>query len=204
VARLSGEARHVPRVPPRASPSPWWQAGRAALLPAGPGPGLDEAALRDLWFNADSPRAGWPGSRPGAGHLEGAGQACTARYEALRAEWRALRQQREAWAVAPYPPVFVTVDAVVRCAGQVLLIRRDRHPGAGLLALPGGFLEQQDTLLESALREVQEETRLALPAADWRAALQGVAVFDAPGRSQRGRTITHAHFLRPGQRPARR
>ena len=210
LARLSGEAPDtVLRVLPAGEPeAAWWQAMAAAPVLQAPaaeaGPWPDEAALRDQWFNADSPSRGLarlasqlaPDTLKTLGH-----QIDTTRYEALRAEWRTLRQQREAWAVAPYPPVFVTVDAVVRCAGHVLLIRRDRHPGAGLLALPGGFLEQQDTLLESALREVQEETRLALPLAEWRAALQGVAVFDAPGRSQRGRTITHAHFFDLGQRP---
>ena len=34
---------------------------------------------------------------------------------------------------------------------------------------------------------------LALSAAEGRAALRGVRVFDHPGRSQRGRVITHAH-----------
>lgn len=210
VAHLSGEAPDsVLRVLPKGLPeAPWWQAMAAApslqVDPVEGSPWPDEAALRDLWFNADSPSRGLgrlaaqlaPDTLKALGDL-----VDNARYEALRAEWRTLRQQREAWAVAPYPPVFVTVDAVVRCAGHVLLIRRDRHPGAGLLALPGGFLEQQDTLLESALREVQEETRLELPQADWRATLQGVAVFDAPGRSQRGRTITHAHFFDLGARP---
>lgn len=210
VARLSGEApdtllRVLPAGQPEAS---GWQAMASAPVlqasaPEG-SPWPDEGALRDLWFNADSPSRGLARLSPhlAPDTLKALGDLVdTARYEALRAEWRTLRQQREAWAVAPYPPVFVTVDALVRCAGQVLLIRRDRHPGAGLLALPGGFLEQQDTLLESALREVQEETRLALPPAEWRAALQGVAVFDAPGRSQHGRTITHAHFFDLGQRP---
>ncbi|RUP28096.1 MAG: NUDIX domain-containing protein [Curvibacter sp.] len=210
LAQLSGESpESVLRVVPADGPEgDWWQAMAEApvlrIAPSEDGAVSDEAALRDLWFNADSPSRGLARLAP---HLAPetlsalAGLIGTDRYEALRAEWRTLRQQREAWAVAPYPPVFVTVDAVVRCAGQVLLIRRDRHPGAGLLALPGGFLEQQDTLLESALREVQEETRLELPRAEWRAALQGVSVFDAPGRSQRGRTITHAHFFDLGQRP---
>lgn len=210
VARLSSEAPDtLLRVLPAGQPeAAWWHAmATAPVLQASAPDGRpwpDEAALRDLWFNADSPSRGLARLAPylAPDTLKALGDQVDAdRYEALRAEWRTLRQQREAWAVAPYPPVFVTVDAVVRCAGQVLLIRRDRHPGAGLLALPGGFLEQQDTLLESALREVQEETQLDLPAAEWRAALQGVAVFDAPGRSQRGRTITHAHFFDLGQRP---
>ena len=34
-----------------------------------------------------------------------------------------------------------------------------------------------------------------------RAALQSVAVFDHPDRSQRGRTITHAHYFDLGDAP---
>src|SRR5690606_4202822 len=59
-------------------------------------------------------------------------------FEHLRQEWDAIRKQRAEWADAPYPPVFVTVDAVVSCASHVLLIRRAQSPGKGLLALPGG------------------------------------------------------------------
>ena len=62
--------------------------------------------------------------------------------EKLREEWAELVEEQAKWATAPYPPVFVTVDAVVRIAQQVLLIRRGHSPGKGLLALPGGFIEQ--------------------------------------------------------------
>ena len=47
--------------------------------------------------------------------------------------------------------------------GQVLLIRRAHAPGRGLLALPGGFLEPHDTLWQSCLRELSEETHCDLP-----------------------------------------
>lgn len=118
---------------------------------------------------------------------------------ALQAEWQQLAQEREAWSVAPYPPTLVTVDCVVECAGQVLLIERDRAPGKGLLALPGGFIDIHETLLQSARRELTEETGLNLPAS-----LQPVAtaLFDAPYRSQRGRVITQAfHFVLPEATP---
>lgn len=115
--------------------------------------------------------------------------------QAVHAEWQLLQHERAAWAAAPYPPTLVTVDCVVQCADHVLLIQRGRQPGQGLHALPGGFLDVHETLVQSACRELCEETGLALPAT-----LQpsGQAVFDAPGRSQRGRVITHAyHFVLP-------
>ena len=127
-------------------------------------------------------------------------------YAELQAEWRMLRQYQAAWAAAPYPPAFVTVDALLRSRGEVLLIRRGHAPGRGLLALPGGFLEPRDTLWQSCLRELAEETHCALDAAALKAALVSVTVFDHPDRSQRGRTITHVHYFdlkdapRPGVR----
>ncbi len=46
--------------------------------------------------------------------------------------------------------------------GQVVLITRLHHPGAGLLALPGGFIDAVDggmeNPLEAAIREAVEET----------------------------------------------
>jgi bifunctional NMN adenylyltransferase/nudix hydrolase len=119
--------------------------------------------------------------------------AQTPAYRELAAEWQALHDYRRAWTAAPFPPVFVTVDAVVTCGSHVLLIRRGRSPGRGLLALPGGFLELAETTLQSALRELREETCLTLPAPA-RTPVRSIA-FDHPQRSQRGRTISHAfHF----------
>jgi bifunctional NMN adenylyltransferase/nudix hydrolase len=122
-------------------------------------------------------------------------------HGSLSEEWRALRRYREEWKAAPYPPVFVTVDAVVRCAGHVLLIRRGHAPGRGLQAVPGGFVEQRESLWHSCLRELEEETHVALLEESLRAGLREVAVFDHPDRSQRGRTITHAHYFDLGERP---
>lgn len=119
---------------------------------------------------------------------------------ALAAEWQALARGRAEWAGSPYPPVFVTVDAVIRCQGRVLLIRRGQAPGLGLLAVPGGFLEQRDTVYQSAVRELEEETGLAMLEPALRQCLKAVAVFDRPDRSARGRVITHAHYFDLGDR----
>jgi bifunctional NMN adenylyltransferase/nudix hydrolase len=113
----------------------------------------------------------------------------------LREEWAELAAEFEQWAGTPYPPVFVTVDNVVRVGDNVLLIRRGRAPGKGLLALPGGFIEQRETTYQSAVRELQEETGFELLPPEMEHALKAVRVFDHPDRSQRGRIITHAfHF----------
>ena len=161
---------------------------------------IDATAIRDAYFGAT------PGTvrarlsdlasqmpESTLGFLERFAQ--TPCYPALQEEWRMLRGYREAWAAAPYPPVFVTVDAVLRCQNHVLLIRRAHAPGKGQRAVPGGFIEQRETVWQSCLRELAEETHCELPESHMRDALQSVAVFDHPDRSQRGRTITHAHYF---------
>jgi bifunctional NMN adenylyltransferase/nudix hydrolase len=120
--------------------------------------------------------------------------------ERLREEWSELAEEHAKWATAPYPPVLVTVDAVVRIGQQVLLIRRGHSPGKGLLALPGGFIEQRETTYQSALRELQEETGFELLPSEMEHAMKAMRVFDHPDRSQRGRVITHAFYFDFGER----
>ena len=77
-------------------------------------------------------------------------------------------------------------------------------PGQGLLALPGGFIRQDEAIEEGMLRELKEETRLKVPFPVLRGSIVDSHVFDSPGRSLRGRTITHAYFLqlKAGELPA--
>lgn len=125
----------------------------------------------------------------------------TPAFATIRADWRQIAHERQAWSVAPYPVVLSTVDAVVHAGGQVLLIRRGRSPGRGLWALPGGFLEPAEEVLHAALRELVEETGLPLTLRQMRQALRGSQVFDHPERSQRGRIITHTFFFDLGDAP---
>lgn len=111
----------------------------------------------------------------------------------LHTEWTFLAADREKWAVAPYPPVFSTVDALVTCNAHVLLVRRGHAPGRGLHALPGGFLDPNEWLYDAAVRELREETGLDLLASVLDDCFDSVRVFDHPRRSQRGRVITHVH-----------
>ncbi len=122
-------------------------------------------------------------------------------FATMALEWRMLRDYHAAWAVAPYPPVFVTVDAVVTCARHVLLIERGQSPGKGLLAVPGGFIEQRETVMQSTLRELEEETALAVSPEALQRAWRRTTVFDHPDRSQRGRMITHASWFDLGDGP---
>ncbi len=119
-------------------------------------------------------------------------------FKQLVAEHRFIDTYRAAWAEAPYPPTFVTTDAVVVHSGHVLLVRRRAEPGKGLWALPGGFVGQNEGLLDGCLRELREETRLKVPVPVLKGSIKGQQVFDHPERSLRGRTLTHAfHFEFP-------
>ncbi len=61
-----------------------------------------------------------------------------------------------------YPRAALTVDCVVFARDEedlkVLLIQRRLEPFAGQWALPGGFVQVNETLEETALRELREET----------------------------------------------
>ncbi len=116
-------------------------------------------------------------------------------------EQQLLDQYRSAWAQAPYPPIFVTVNAVVVQSGHVLLVRRTAAPGKGLFALPGGFINPHERLLDACLRELRERVRLKVPEPVLKGSLRGQRLFDEPHRSWRGRTLAEAFYfaLRPEQ-----
>lgn len=118
-------------------------------------------------------------------------------FPALKSEFDYLGKYREdtRFVGVPYKPTFVTTDAVVVQSGHVLVIRRGFQPGKGLLALPGGFLAENLTLEESAIKELKEETSIKVPVQVLRGSIKASHVFDFPERSLRGRTVTFAYHL---------
>lgn len=116
-------------------------------------------------------------------------------YLKLQDEYLFVKRYRQSWAAAPYPPTFVTVDAVVIHSGHVLLVRRRSQPGKGLWALPGGFVNPDERIKDAVIRELKEEARLKVPAPVLAGSVRSSRVFDHPQRSLRGRTITHAFLI---------
>ncbi|WP_322048939.1 bifunctional nicotinamide-nucleotide adenylyltransferase/Nudix hydroxylase [Paraburkholderia sp. J67] len=116
-------------------------------------------------------------------------------FAQLKSEAEFIAGYKKAWAAAPYPVTFVTVDALVVHSGHILLVRRRSEPGRGLWALPGGFVNQDERLETACIRELREETGLKLPEPVLRGSIKDRQVFDHPQRSLRGRTITHAFLF---------
>lgn len=116
-------------------------------------------------------------------------------YLAVKEEFDYIQRYKKEWEAAPYPPTFVTADAIVVQSGHVLLVKRKLAPGKGLWALPGGFVDQFETSREVAVRELKEETRISVAPATLDRCITSWRTFEDPYRSQRGRTITTAYRI---------
>lgn len=61
---------------------------------------------------------------------------------------------------SPFPRPRLAASAIVERDGELLLVKRRNPPAADLYAFPGGRSEPGETLEETALRELFEETGL--------------------------------------------
>ncbi|BCG02976.1 ADP-ribose pyrophosphatase (plasmid) [Paraburkholderia sp. PGU19] len=116
-------------------------------------------------------------------------------FESLRNQHYAIRADVERWKVAPYVPNHSCLDAVVEFREHVLLIERGGEYGTGALAWPGGFLEPDERVVEGALRELREESSLAIRPELLRTFIRDRELFDDPCRSEAGRRLSHAFYF---------
>ncbi len=125
-----------------------------------------------------------------------------AEYNRIKEEACFVRSYRQSWSKSPYPPIFVTTDAIVTCQNHVLLIKRKFCPGKGLYAMPGGFIEENEWVQAGLIRELIEETKIAVDKPTLLSHLKTLRVFDYPDRSLIGRVITNVgHFALLGDFP---
>lgn len=99
-----------------------------------------------------------------------------------------------------YPRPALTVDIIIFSTeekeAEVLLIERKNAPHKGAWALPGGFVDMDENLLEAALRELKEETDVDnIP-------LNQLQAFGDVDRDPRGRTVTIAYYGITPKKPA--
>ena len=103
-----------------------------------------------------------------------------------------------------FPPFAVTVDVAVFTirddALHVLLIGRGEEPFKGALALPGGFVKEDENLDQAAARELAEET--GLRDGSWH--LEQLGTYGNPDRDPRMRVVTVAYWAICADLPALR
>lgn len=119
----------------------------------------------------------------------------TSHYKNVREEHLFIKKYKQQFEGLKYPPIFTTVDSCVIQSGHVLLIQRKARPGLGLFGLPGGFLNANEYIIDAAIRELREETKLKVPTKVLLGSIKAKEIFDEPNRSARGRTITHGFLF---------
>jgi bifunctional NMN adenylyltransferase/nudix hydrolase len=129
--------------------------------------------------------------------------AFTETFKWLVDETKFLIEYEKEWGKGPW----VTLDAVCIQAGHILLVTRKDPPYKGALALPGGFLNPRERLLDGCLRELREETHVSdskgeIPPAMLKSFITKSRVYDSPDRSLRGRVITHAYKFEFPNKPS--
>ncbi len=110
------------------------------------------------------------------------------------------REFLEQYRKKQYPKPSLTADILVfRREDQelfVLLVRRGKHPFLDCWALPGGFAKPDESLPETAARELAEETGVTgLP-------LRLTGIYSEPGRDPRGWVVSAAYGVVISDSPA--
>lgn len=163
---------------------------------------INATDLRNLFWSYNT-KAHWRDAREHSSELkEHVSDSVFAFLEAFSGtnSYREIKEENDfvikyRQSVNKYPRIEQTVDSVVVQSGYILLIRRRAMPGKGKWALPGGFVNPDETLMNAAIRELKEETKIKVPEAVLRGSIKNAKTYDDPHRSARGRIITRAFHI---------
>lgn len=102
----------------------------------------------------------------------------------VQSDFKYFEEELTTFTDYPYPSALNIncADAVVECAGHILLIKRKASPGKNTWALPGGHKESNETFIDCAFRELTEETNLRVPEKVLRGSVRATKLFDSPTR----------------------
>lgn len=93
---------------------------------------------------------------------------------------------------------FLTGDSLVVCAGHILVGVRRSEPGKGQYCLPGGFFDawKDKDQIDTAIRELREETKIDVPEKKLRGSIERVDEFGDFERDPRWRVITKCVYIK--------
>lgn len=84
----------------------------------------------------------------------------------------------------------LAVDAIVLYENKIVFIRRGHEPYRNMLALPGGFVEPDETVEAAVIRETREETGLDATI------LKLSGVYSSPHRDPRGPVVSICYVMK--------
>lgn len=86
-----------------------------------------------------------------------------------------------------YKAPYLTTDVFIYNKEEFILIKRGNEPFKDWWALPGGFVEYNETVENAAIREAKEETNIDIKLEHL------INVYSDPKRDERGHTVTIAY-----------
>ncbi|MCX8178674.1 MAG: NUDIX hydrolase [Candidatus Aenigmarchaeota archaeon] len=85
----------------------------------------------------------------------------------------------------------VAADVIIEHKGKILIIKRGNDPFKGMPALPGGRHEKDETIEQTAKREIKEETGLDVELTDI------LGVYSDKNRDPREHTLSVVFIAKP-------
>ena len=87
----------------------------------------------------------------------------------------------------------LTVDIIIENDSRILLVKRKNEPFRDQLVLPGGFVNEGETVEDAAKREAREETSLGVDL------IEILGVYSDPTRDPRGHIMSTVFIARSPQ-----